>query len=104
MTRVALLNDIREFDQSSLINRLDYPRVLREWVYNNQHNNALSLATYICHSAGYQYVEDEGGWGLRENDAVCDGCKCKTLNYICSKTFKQVFCFDCWFDCDRKFI
>ena len=50
------------------------------------------------------YEETNKGWTLKEIPGLCSGCKCETLSYICSKQFKSVYCFVCWFDCDRKFI
>lgn len=103
-----LLADIQTFDKSILINRVDYPIQLQNWVHNqlriHPEKDPVILATYISTSAGFFYEETECGWTLRERPGLCSGCKCKTLSYICSKQFKSVYCLVCWFDCDRKFI
>ena len=98
--------DIENFDKNVLINRIEYPEKIRKWVYRNAKSNEemFYLAAYICNSAGYHYVEKDGGWEIEEVMNICSGCKCKTNKFICSKMFKRCFCFDCWFECDKKFI
>ena len=101
-----LVNDITTFDRNNLINRLEYPPKIRNWVYKNVSDGSdmFSLATYICNSAGFYYLETKHGWIEKEIPAICDGCQCEVFEYVCSKRMKKVYCLVCWFGCDRKFI
>ena len=103
---VRLKNAIESFDISSLMNRLEYPKRIREWVYRNAKNpeEMYYLSVYICHDAGYRYVENAHGFEVEKISCICAGCKCQTSQYVCSKRFRQPFGFECWFDCDKKFI
>lgn len=102
----SLKYDIENFDKGVLINRIEYPAQIRNWVYKNAKSkeDMFYLAAYICNSAGYYYVEKNGGWKMEEAENICAGCKCKTRYFVCSKVFKRCFCLDCWFCCDKKFI
>ena len=103
-----LLTAVQTFDKSTLIKRIDYPIQLQKWDHNQLYIHpdldSSSLATYVSTSAGFFYEETDSGWILKERPGICSGCKCETLSYVCSKQFKSVYCFVCWFDCDRKFI
>ena len=100
-----LLYEIIDFDKTELINRLEYPVKLRNWVYKNyKQEDYFNGASYICHSAGYYYELQENGWLYKERKAICNGCKAETIKYVCSKRFRQIYCFDCWFDCENTFI
>ena len=100
-----LQKEIKNFDKSNLINRLDYPEKIRKWVYKNtQYGSISSLATYITHSGGLHFQETKDGWISKELPGVCSGCKRETFKYICCKAFKQPYCFECWFECNNKFI
>lgn len=98
--------DIENFDKNMLINRIEYPEKIRNWVYKNSKTKEemFYLSAYICHSAGYHYVEKGNNWVIEEIKNVCSGCKRETTQFVCSKMFKRCFCFDCWFDCNKKFI
>lgn len=102
----ALMNDLRSFDKKTLINRMEYPQKLRDWVYRNtkQNDDLFELATYICNSGGLTYVENKYRYTIKELPGICSGCKVKTYEYVCIKAYKKPFCLKCWFDCDRTFI
>lgn len=103
-----LLIDIQTFDKKALLNRVEYPIRLQKWVHDqlsiHPDLDPDTLATYISTNAGFFYEEKDCGWTLKERPGICSGCKCETLSYVCSKQFKSIYCFVCWFDCDRKFI
>tara|TARA_B100001758_G_C17950141_1_gene372921 strand:+ start:87 stop:389 length:303 start_codon:yes stop_codon:yes gene_type:complete len=100
------MNDLRNFDKKTLINRREYPQRLRDWVYKHAKSDTdlFELATYICNSGGIYYEENEHGYVLNELPGICSGCKIQTYEYVCIKVYKKPFCLKCWFECDRKFI
>ena len=63
------------------------------------------FACYLYNTfGGLHFQETKDGWISKELPGVCSGCKRETFKYICCKAFKQPYCFECWFECNNKFV